>query len=203
MVRTLLWKPRFLVGVLAAFGMLTAVACAGAEDEETPVATNTPTATATLTPGETPVAQPTATTELAPVPDADQPKYGGIYKISGTEDPVSFDTHTATSSAHVTHNGMLNTNLLWMPDGTELVADAAESWEISGDGLTWTFVLKDNVRFQTGYEPTFERDGTLLTAADVAYSMRKIMGLEDGIVSARSGWIKEFVDTARSDGGLE
>jgi peptide/nickel transport system substrate-binding protein len=98
---------------------------------------------------------------------------------------------------------MLNTNLLWMPDGTELVADAAESWELSSDGMVWTFVLKDNVRFQTGYEPTHARDGTILVAADVAYSMRKIMGLEDGVVSARSGWIKEFVDTARPDGGLE
>ena len=42
-----------------------------------------------------------------------------------------------------------------------------------------------------------------MTAADVAYSMRKIMGLEDGVVSARSGWMKEFIDTARADGGLE
>ncbi|MCH7705988.1 MAG: hypothetical protein IIB33_02960, partial [Chloroflexi bacterium] len=147
------WNPRFMVGVLAAVGMLTAVACAGADDEEEPAATNTPTATATLAPGETPVAQPTATTEPTPMPDADQPKYGGLMRISGTEDPPSFDTHTATSSAHVTHNGMLNTNLLWMPSGTELVADAAESWETSADGMTWTFVLKDNVRFQTGYEP--------------------------------------------------
>ena len=181
MVGTLLWRPRFLVGVLVAVGMLAAVAC-GSPDED---AADTP--TATLAPGETPVAQPTSTTEVMPDPADDEPKYGGIMRISGTEDPVSFDTHTATSSAHVTHNGMLNTNLLWMPDGTELVADAAESWELSSDGLTWTFVLKDNVRFQSGYEPAFDRDGTLLTAADVAYSMRKIMGLEDGIVSARSG----------------
>ncbi len=177
MVRTLLWRPRFLVGVLAAVGMLAAVACAGTDDEDE--VADTPTATATLAPGETPVAQPTATTEPAPAPDADEPKYGGLLRLSGTEDPPSFDTHTATSSAHVTHNGMLNTNLLWMPSGTELVADAAESWETSADGMTWTFVLRDNVRFHTGYEPAFDRDGTLLTAADVAYSMRKIMGLED------------------------
>lgn len=202
MPRDAWWKPRFLVGVLVSVGMLTAVACAGADDDDD-VAPAAPTATATLAPGETPVAEPTATTAPAPMPDADEPRSGGLMRLSGTEDPPSFDTHTATSSAHVTHNGMLNTNLLWMPEGTELVADAAESWDISADGLTWTFVLKDNVRFQSGYEPAFNRDGTLLVAADVAYSMRKIMGLEDGVVSARSGWIKEFVDTARADGGLE
>ena len=42
-----------------------------------------------------------------------------------------------------------------------------------------------------------------MTAADAAYSMRKITGLEDGVVSARSGWMKEFVDISRPDGGLE
>jgi len=200
MVRTLLWKPQFLVGLLAAVSMLAAVACAGADEEPTP----TPKPAATIAPGETPVAAPTAAAEVIPEPTDDgQPKLGGLMRISGTEDPVSFDTHTATSSAHVTHNGMLNTNLLWMPDGTELVADAAESWDISADGMTWTFTLKKGVRFQSGYTPPFPRDGTELVAADVAYSMRKIMGLEDGVVSARSGWIKEFIDTARADGGLE
>jgi len=194
MVDLVWWRPRFLVGVLAAVGMLAAVACGGADDDaDVPAEPAAPTATA----------KPAATTEPAPVPD-DSPKYGGLMRMSGTEDPVSFDTHTATSSAHVTHNGMLNTNLLWMPDGSSgLVADAAESWEISADGKTWTFVLKDNVRFQSGYEPAHERDGSLLVASDVAYSVRKIMGLEDGVVSARSGWIKEFIDTTRADGGLE
>ncbi len=190
------WRPRFLVGVLAAFGMLAAVACAGA-DEET-----TPTATATMDPGETPVAQPTATTETMPDPMDDSPRRGGLMRFNGSEDPVSFDTHTATSGAHVTHNGMLNANLVWNPDAFELEGDAAESWEISADGMTWTFILKDNVRYHTGYEPAHARDGTLMTAADVAYSMRKIMGLEDGVVSARSGWMKEFVDVSRPDGGL-
>ncbi len=194
MVRTLLWRPRFLVGVLAAVGMLAAVACAGADEDTTP--------TATMDPGETPVAQPTATTETMPDPMDDQARRGGLMRFNGSEDPVSFDAHTATSGAHTTHNAMLNANLVWNPDSSELVGDGAESWELSSDGMTWTFVLKDNVRYHTGYEPAHERDGTLMTAADVAYSMRKIMGLEDGVVSARSGWMKEFVDITRADGGL-
>jgi peptide/nickel transport system substrate-binding protein len=96
-------------------------------------------------------------------------------------------------------------NLLWNPGGTTLEPDAAESFEISADGLTWTFVLRPNVKFQSYPDADMAgpRDGTLMTAADVKYSMEKIMGLVDGIVSARSGWMKEFVDIDRDDFGLE
>jgi peptide/nickel transport system substrate-binding protein len=54
----------------------------------------------------------------------------------------------------------------WGPVG-EVVGRLAESWEISEDGLTWTFHLvdMDNVTFH---------DGTPLTAEDVAWSLEYI-----------------------------
>ncbi|MEE8443275.1 MAG: ABC transporter substrate-binding protein [Dehalococcoidia bacterium] len=91
---------------------------------------------------------------------------------------------------------------MWNPEGYVIEPHGAESYEISDDGTVWTFKLHDNIRFQTGYDPVGPRDGTLLTAADVKYSLEKIMGLIDGFVSARSGWMKEFVDIARDDHGL-
>ncbi|MDQ3227499.1 MAG: ABC transporter substrate-binding protein, partial [Chloroflexota bacterium] len=46
-------------------------------------------------------------------------------------------------------------------DGISLVPALAESWDISEDGLTYTFHLRPNVLFS---------DGTPMTAADVLYS---------------------------------
>lgn len=50
------------------------------------------------------------------------------------------------------------------PDGT-LVPDLAQSYDISSDGLTYTFTMKDNVYFS---------DGVKVTADDVEFTMNKI-----------------------------
>ena len=209
------FRPGFVLSLLAAVGMVTAAACGAAEEDPTAVPTNTatatatstPTATATLAPGETPtVATPTATSVAPPTPTpGDQPKYGGIVKYNIRVDPPSFDTHNATSGGHNVTNDKMYSNLVWNSDGDIIEPDAAESYELSADGLTWTFVLRPNVRFQSypDADTPGPRDGTLMTAADVKYSMEKIMGLVDGIVSARSGWMKEFIDLDRDDFGLE
>ena len=47
------------------------------------------------------------------------------------------------------------------PDGISLVPGLAESWDVSDDGLTYTFHLRPNVLFS---------DGTPMTSADVLYS---------------------------------
>ena len=47
------------------------------------------------------------------------------------------------------------------PDGISLVPGLAESWDISDDGMTYTFHLRPNVLFS---------DGTPMTSADVLYS---------------------------------
>lgn len=50
-------------------------------------------------------------------------------------------------------------------DEGKLVVDLAEQYSISADGLTYTFVLKDNIRFH---------DGTILTTDDVEFTIQKI-----------------------------
>jgi ABC-type transport system substrate-binding protein len=54
------------------------------------------------------------------------------------------------------------------PDG-EFVGDAAQSWDVSADGLTYTFKLRDNVLFH---------DGTKVDAAAVKFSIDHIMDPE-------------------------
>ena len=47
----------------------------------------------------------------------------------------------------------------------------AESWSVSEDGLTWTFKLKQGVKFH---------DGSELKASDVAYSMKRLLTIGEG-----------------------
>ena len=53
----------------------------------------------------------------------------------------------------------------WTPDN-KLAPDIAKSWDISKDGLTYTFHLRDDVKFQ---------DGSPVTADDVYYSMKRAL----------------------------
>ena len=56
----------------------------------------------------------------------------------------------------------------WSPDN-KIVPCLAEKWDVSPDGLTYTFHLRPNVKFQ---------DGCPVTASDVLYSMRRCLDPE-------------------------
>ncbi len=53
----------------------------------------------------------------------------------------------------------------------EVDPHVAERWEVSDDGLTWTFYLKEGVKFHNGSE---------LTASDVAFSMNRMLEIGEG-----------------------
>ncbi len=55
--------------------------------------------------------------------------------------------------------------LLSIDENNQLVGGQAESWEVSEDGLTWTFYLRDNLRWS---------DGSELTAKDFVYSFKRV-----------------------------
>jgi peptide/nickel transport system substrate-binding protein len=56
------------------------------------------------------------------------------------------------------------------PDFTKIQPKLAERWEISGDGLTYTFHLRRGVRFASGNP---------VTANDVRFSFRRLKNLKD------------------------
>jgi peptide/nickel transport system substrate-binding protein len=57
----------------------------------------------------------------------------------------------------------------------------AESWQVSGDGLTWTFVLKKGVKFHNGSE---------LMAGDVAFSMNRLLEIGEGLAYVFLGTVE-------------
>lgn len=97
------------------------------------------------------------------------PRAGGEIILISSEEPDTLDPQK--TSAAVTGNMMrfLGDTLVTKDMRGAVAAGLARSWSVSGDGLVWTFTLKDNVRFH---------DGTPLNAAAVEASIKRALAPE-------------------------
>src|SRR5262245_20153418 len=80
------------------------------------------------------------------------PKTGGTLKVGLQADPTALDPYKQSLTAiwHVVehiYNRLVDVN----PDLT-IKPELAESWDISDDGLTYTFHLRKGVKFHNGRE---------------------------------------------------
>lgn len=87
------------------------------------------------------------------------------------DDIISLDPGEAfeISTAEVTANTYSKLVALDPADTSKIVSDIAESWDVSEDGLTYTFKLKPNLTFASGNP---------ITAADVAFSFERVIKLD-------------------------
>lgn len=82
--------------------------------------------------------------------------------------------------------------LLIMDENTEIQPGQAESWECSEDGLTWTFHLREGLKWS---------DGTPLTANDFVYSWKRVCDPEVAAPYAETvlGMVKGFDEATSGD----
>src|SRR3990170_5776597 len=109
---------------------------------------------------------------------AEQPKAGGTLTFAVAAEPASYDLHRETSFASI-HPVAPHYSLLVKFDQwkyPEIEGDVAESWNISKDGLTYTFKIRKGIKFH---------DGSVLTAKDVKATYDKIIFPPKEVVSAR------------------
>ncbi len=134
----------------------------------------------------TPVPQPT---EPPPEAAPGEPKYGGILNIQKHGPPGKLDPHPsvagldASEFAHV-YDNLVQYNPFEPTD--EIVSDLAESWNVSDDGLVFTFHLHDHVTWT---------DGEPFTSADALFSLERIV--EEGKPRPRAGLIRQYYDSSR------
>lgn len=84
-------------------------------------------------------------------------------------DAASLDPHTQNDTTSEQIVKMLYSTLLKFADNGEIVGDLAEDWEVSEDQRTWTFKLKEGIKFHDGTEVTAESvKGTFERAMDPA-----------------------------------
>lgn len=107
-----------------------------------------------------------------------EPQRGGTLNFAVSAEPPNYDCHANTSFAFIHPvRPHYNTLLRFVPDAyPEIEGELASDWEVSEDGLTYTFTLNDGITFH---------DGSAFSSADVAASYERIRNPPDGVVSIR------------------
>ena len=180
---------RTLPLIAGAVALMVGIACGGSEAPAAPTAapaaaattapaapaqpaaqqpTNTPipeAAAATVRPTNTPA--PTAAPRVAatPTPSAGD-KYGGKIRMSAYADTRDWDPlGSASLSSVISYSQMYNQIVQYdTVDTNAVTGDLAESWDVTDDGLTYTFHLRDGMQWT---------DGTPITASDVVTTMAR------------------------------
>ncbi len=103
---------------------------------------------------------------FADVTTASAQKRGGALRVAYGNEIAGLDFHTTPGYEMVWVATNIGCGLIGMtPDG-KFVPDAAEAWQISPDGLLYTFKVRKNVLFH---------DGTRVDAAAVKFTIERIM----------------------------
>src|SRR3989344_3174760 len=94
-------------------------------------------------------------------------KYGGQLLLSTTSDPKTFNPIVANESSSLVVTGYIFEGLTRTSGITTAVEPhLAKSWELSEDGKTWTFRLREDVQWF---------DGEPFTAADVVFTFNQLI----------------------------
>jgi peptide/nickel transport system substrate-binding protein len=117
---------------------------------------------------------------------------GGVLKFAVVGEPVNYDCHAQSSFSFI-HAVRPHYSTLLAIDAAKYPAvkgDLAASWSVSEDRLTYTFTLKNGVRFH---------DGAALTAEDVRASYERIRRPPPGVTSVRAERYADIADITAID----
>ena len=181
------FRSWLLVAVAASATLLLAACADDSDDAEEPTAVPA----ADTTPAAAPVVESSVVEQLRANADAfsyDIGTYGGTITTATIGKPLTFNlalSNDAYSSGLLSYlfEGLTETS--WLTDEVEPLL--AESWEHSDDGLTWTFYLRDDVRWH---------DGEPFTAQDVEFTFNRIIYNEEIPTSSRAAFQFRYLDDA-------
>lgn len=118
----------------------------------------------------------------------DRPFVYVAQQVVGTVDPAKHTDETELIAVINTYDPLVYPKV---EEGSmEPGPHIAESWEISEDGKTYTFKLREDVTFQSGNP---------LTAADVVYSIQRMMAIQQGFSWLWSGVLNPEDIVAKND----
>jgi ABC-type transport system substrate-binding protein len=159
-------RRRLIAGTGATAFSAAFLAACGGDDDDSSSGTNTG--------GNRTTGSPTSDL-LAKVEDTtSQAKVGGTWGHYITQDLQSLDPYKVTSSsAHApwTYSRLVRYKATNYPEpvSSDVEPDGASSWEESPDGLTFTFKLRPEMKF----DPRPPTSGRVIDADDVAFSAEK------------------------------
>lgn len=157
--------------------MLMSLVAACQAKTETPPATEgqTPTEQPAEDPAEEPTDEPAEPAEPAEPGTFPEGKIDGILDVCISSEPSTIDPalNSAVDGAVMLQHSFEGL-VKWVDDGNGnaiLAPGQAESWDVSEDGLTWTFHLRDGIKWS---------DGKPVVAADFEYAWRRLVNPETG-----------------------
>lgn len=120
---------------------------------------------ATVAPAAKPAASPAAAPGASPAAQA-QGKRGGNFTEAVTADAKTFHPFQSSDSASGGYQALVYAGGLWDydPDTLQPRPEAATSWTISDDKLTYTFTLRDDLKWS---------DGQPMTSADYKWTFEQ------------------------------
>lgn len=104
--------------------------------------------------------------------------YGGTLVVGNSNQPTIINPILTDHSVSAIILSLVFNGLVRINPGGEMEPDLAKSWEMSPDGLVYTFYLREGVKFHDGVE---------LTAEDVLYTYQKITDPK-----THSPWVVRF-----------
>jgi len=141
------------------------------------------------TSGPSPTATPRVSAPAAPA--TQNAKYGGVIQRYERQEPANSDITQLPSYIHIRW-WVPVFSLLVMRDlnaGGKLTGDLAEQWQASPDGQSYTFRLRNGVKWH---------DGASLTAADVKFTYDRAAAPPEGTVSPRSGLYSDLIQSVQT-----
>lgn len=100
---------------------------------------------------------------------------GGTLKIGRQQDSTTLDPIFTIQNADIWVMNNMNSLLVRVNrEATDVEPDLAERWEISEDGLSYTFHLREGLKFS---------DGSTLKASDVKFSLERLRDVEGSIMA--------------------
>ena len=121
------------------------------------------------------------------------PKRGGTLNFGVVAEPPSTDCHATTTFAMVHPVAPQYSTLLVFTgphDNLKIEGDLAESWEVSKDGLTYTFKLRRGVKFH---------DGSDFTSEDIKATYERIVNPLPDVISSRKAQHQDIKEIETPD----
>lgn len=114
-----------------------------------------------------------------------------VFRLNRYDNVSSLDPAFARTKANNWMTNLMFTGLVNFDDSLHIVPEIAKSWEISDDGKTYTFLLRNDIFFHQ--HPLFGKDSTrTVNAHDFEFSFQRLI---DPKVGSAGGFVLNNVET--------
>lgn len=121
-------------------------------------------------------------------------KINTVFRYNEAGNITTLDPAFAKDLRTIWATNQLFNGLVQLNDSLEVMPDISHSWKITEDGTSYTFFLRDDVRFHKHI--LFGKDSTrTVIAADFEYSFDRLL---DAKVASPGSWVLEYVKDYRA-----